>query len=110
MGALMDNNSSDTADLLHRARAGDRDALDDIFARHRDRLCRMVEMRERRMQGQYLRHLFDRNRRHDPRWPHPLLQFVHSRHIPARASLIISTSLGWTTNTSPNDRVGYEWT
>ena len=41
----MANNSSATVDLLRRARAGDQDALNEIFARHRDRLRRMVEMR-----------------------------------------------------------------
>jgi RNA polymerase sigma-70 factor (ECF subfamily) len=38
-------NSNDTVNLLARARAGDRVALNEIFARHRDRLRRMVEMR-----------------------------------------------------------------
>jgi RNA polymerase sigma-70 factor (ECF subfamily) len=38
-------NSNDTVTLLARARAGDHDALNAIFARHRDRLRRMVEMR-----------------------------------------------------------------
>jgi RNA polymerase sigma-70 factor (ECF subfamily) len=41
----MDNNSADTAALLGRARAGDRQALNEIFARHRDRLRRMVDLR-----------------------------------------------------------------
>jgi RNA polymerase sigma-70 factor (ECF subfamily) len=41
----MDHNSADTADLLAQARAGDPQALDTIFARHRDRLRRMVELR-----------------------------------------------------------------
>jgi RNA polymerase sigma-70 factor, ECF subfamily len=41
----MDHNSAGTADLLERARAGDSQALNDIFARHRDRLRRMVELR-----------------------------------------------------------------
>ncbi len=45
MGALMDHNSTATADLLGRARAGDARALDEIFRRHRDRLRRMVELR-----------------------------------------------------------------
>jgi RNA polymerase sigma-70 factor (ECF subfamily) len=49
---LMENNSSDTVDLLERARAGDQVALTEIFARHRDRLRRMVEMRlDRRLQA-----------------------------------------------------------
>src|SRR5688572_14597039 len=38
--------------LLERARTGDREALNAVFARHRDRLRRMVEMRlDRRLQG-----------------------------------------------------------
>jgi RNA polymerase sigma-70 factor (ECF subfamily) len=41
----MDQNSSETVDLIERARAGDRSALNDIFARHRARLRRMVELR-----------------------------------------------------------------
>src|SRR5919204_998007 len=45
MGTLMDNNSSGTVDLLLRARAGDPRALNEIFARYRERLRRMVEMR-----------------------------------------------------------------
>src|SRR5712691_3107438 len=45
MGTLMENNSGDTIDLLQRARAGDPQALNDIFARHSDRLRRMVELR-----------------------------------------------------------------
>ncbi len=48
----MDNNSSDSVRLLERARAGDRAALTEIFARHRDRLRRMVELRlDRRLQA-----------------------------------------------------------
>ena len=45
MGTLMDNNSAESVDLIERARAGDRAALNALLARHRDRLCRMVEMR-----------------------------------------------------------------
>ncbi len=41
----MDNNSADTMGLIERARAGDQAALNEIFARHRARLRRMVEMR-----------------------------------------------------------------
>jgi RNA polymerase sigma-70 factor (ECF subfamily) len=41
----MDNSSADSVDLIERARAGDRDAQNEIFARHRERLRRMVEMR-----------------------------------------------------------------
>jgi RNA polymerase sigma-70 factor (ECF subfamily) len=52
MGTLMENNSSGTAGLLQRARAGDKAALTEIFACHRDRLRRMVEMRlDRRLQA-----------------------------------------------------------
>ncbi len=48
----MANNSSDTFELIERARAGDAQALNEIFARHRDRLRRMVEMRlDRRLQA-----------------------------------------------------------
>lgn len=48
----MENNSSNTVDLLERARAGDEAALTEIFARDRDRLRRMVEMRlDRRLQA-----------------------------------------------------------
>jgi len=36
---------SDTLDLVERLRAGDRQALTDLFQRHRDRLRRMVELR-----------------------------------------------------------------
>ena len=45
MGTLMDHNSAESADLIERARAGDREALNALLARHRDRLRRMVEMR-----------------------------------------------------------------
>src|SRR5712692_10327330 len=45
MGTLMENNSADSVDLIERARAGDREALGALFARHRDRLSRMVEAR-----------------------------------------------------------------
>jgi RNA polymerase sigma-70 factor (ECF subfamily) len=41
----MANNSESSLRLIERARAGDRDALNEIFTRHRQRLCRMVEMR-----------------------------------------------------------------
>src|SRR5262245_3067262 len=41
----MESNAADSADLIERARAGDRKALNALFARHRDRLCRMVETR-----------------------------------------------------------------
>ena len=45
MGTLMDNNSAESAVLIERARSGDREALNTLLAQHRDRLCRMVEMR-----------------------------------------------------------------
>jgi RNA polymerase sigma-70 factor, ECF subfamily len=41
----MDNQSAETARLLEQARAGDQAALNEIFARHRPRLRRMVELR-----------------------------------------------------------------
>jgi RNA polymerase sigma-70 factor (ECF subfamily) len=41
----MDNNSAESVDLIERARSGDREALNALLARHRERLCRMVEMR-----------------------------------------------------------------
>jgi RNA polymerase sigma-70 factor (ECF subfamily) len=52
MGTLMEQNSCNTAALIERARAGDQAALTEIYARHRDRLRRMVEMRlDRRLQA-----------------------------------------------------------
>ena len=45
MGTLMENNSAESVDLIERSRSGDREALNALLARHRDRLCRMVEMR-----------------------------------------------------------------
>ena len=45
MGTLMDNHLSESVDLIERARAGDRAALDALLGRHRDRLRRMVAMR-----------------------------------------------------------------
>jgi RNA polymerase sigma-70 factor (ECF subfamily) len=45
MGPGMDNDSTDTERLIERARAGDRQALNVIFTRYRDRLRRMVEVR-----------------------------------------------------------------
>src|SRR6516225_8885115 len=52
MGTFMENNSADTVRLLERARDGDQNALTDLFARHRDRLRRMVELRlDRRLQA-----------------------------------------------------------
>jgi RNA polymerase sigma-70 factor (ECF subfamily) len=49
---LMDNNSAETARLLEQARAGDNEALSALFARHRPRLRRMVELRlDRQLQA-----------------------------------------------------------
>jgi RNA polymerase sigma-70 factor (ECF subfamily) len=49
---LMGNNSEQTVHLIERARAGDKEALGEIFSRHRDRLRRMVEMRlDARLRG-----------------------------------------------------------
>jgi RNA polymerase sigma-70 factor (ECF subfamily) len=48
----MANDPSDTLDLLERLRGGDRQALTDLFLRHRARLRRMVELRmDARLQG-----------------------------------------------------------
>jgi RNA polymerase sigma-70 factor (ECF subfamily) len=52
MSTLMENNSADSVRLIERARAGDPDALNEIFARHRARLRRMVDMRlDQRLQS-----------------------------------------------------------
>ena len=52
MGTLMDNNSTETSRLLEQARAGDKAALNELFAQHRARLRRMVELRlDRRLQA-----------------------------------------------------------
>jgi RNA polymerase sigma-70 factor (ECF subfamily) len=52
MGTMRDNNSSATARLLEQARAGDQTALNELFARHRERLRRMIELRlDRRLQA-----------------------------------------------------------
>jgi RNA polymerase sigma-70 factor (ECF subfamily) len=52
MGTLMINNSAETARLLEQARAGDKEALNRLFARHRARLRRMVDLRlDRRLQA-----------------------------------------------------------
>jgi RNA polymerase sigma-70 factor (ECF subfamily) len=45
MGTLMEHNSSDTVRLIEYARKGDATALNELFARHRGRLRRMVQMR-----------------------------------------------------------------
>jgi RNA polymerase sigma-70 factor (ECF subfamily) len=48
----MEHNSSDTVRLVELARAGDAAALNELFARHRERLRRMVQMRlDWRLQG-----------------------------------------------------------
>jgi RNA polymerase sigma-70 factor, ECF subfamily len=52
MGHVMNDPPSETVRLLERLRAGDRQALADLFQRHRDRLRRMVELRmDARLQG-----------------------------------------------------------
>ncbi len=48
----MDDNSDETARLLERARGGDDAALNEVFAKYRARLRRMVELRlDRRLQA-----------------------------------------------------------
>src|SRR5262245_5528146 len=52
MATVMANDPSDTLHLIERLRAGDRQALTDLFQRHRERLRRMVELRmDARLQG-----------------------------------------------------------
>ena len=52
MGTIMTDNSAETNRLLEQARAGDQEALNALFARHRPRLRRMVDMRlDRRLQA-----------------------------------------------------------
>jgi RNA polymerase sigma-70 factor, ECF subfamily len=52
MGGVMAQELDDSADLLQRAVGGDPQAVQDLFARHRDRLKRMVHLRlSRRLQG-----------------------------------------------------------
>jgi RNA polymerase sigma-70 factor, ECF subfamily len=52
MGTLMTDNSAETTRLLDLARGGDREALNQLFARHRARLRRMVDLRlDRRLQA-----------------------------------------------------------
>src|SRR6516164_2480900 len=52
MGSDSTGEFSDLPELLQRAAAGDQQALQDLFARHRDRLKRMVRLRlSRRLQG-----------------------------------------------------------
>ncbi|MHC4731972.1 MAG: sigma-70 family RNA polymerase sigma factor [Planctomycetota bacterium] len=48
----MNHSTDETRELLQRAGQGDAQALDELFARHRDRLVRMVRLRlDRRLQG-----------------------------------------------------------
>jgi RNA polymerase sigma-70 factor (ECF subfamily) len=52
MGLAMATDDPTTTDLLRRAGAGDSGALGALFARHQDRLRRMVQLRlDRRLQG-----------------------------------------------------------
>jgi RNA polymerase sigma-70 factor (ECF subfamily) len=52
MGLVMTDESGDVPDLLRRAADGDPAAADALFARYRDRLKRMVQLRlSRRLQG-----------------------------------------------------------
>ena len=52
MGIAMPTDPTDTEQLVEKLRAGDRQALTDLFQRHRDRLRRMVELRmDARLQG-----------------------------------------------------------
>src|SRR5262249_13608423 len=41
----MDQDAAENGELIERVRAGDREALQVLFSRHRDRLRRMVEVR-----------------------------------------------------------------
>jgi RNA polymerase sigma-70 factor, ECF subfamily len=45
MGALMESNLTDSAEQLLRAQTGDREAVNSLLNRYRDRLRRMVEVR-----------------------------------------------------------------
>jgi RNA polymerase sigma-70 factor (ECF subfamily) len=48
----MNDPAGETVHLLERIRAGDREALADLFQRHRDRLHRMIELRiDERLRG-----------------------------------------------------------
>jgi RNA polymerase sigma-70 factor (ECF subfamily) len=52
MGPIMANESSESIELRHRIEQGDASALIEFFARHRERLKRMVKLRlDRRLQG-----------------------------------------------------------
>ncbi len=50
----MENNVADSADLIGRMRVGDREAMNSLLRRYRDRLRRMVEMRlDARLQARF---------------------------------------------------------
>lgn len=52
MGALVLNDSSADLDLIQRAARGDEEAVRELFAKHQDRLKRMIRLRlNRRLQG-----------------------------------------------------------
>jgi len=52
MESVMGTNLSESAELLRRAGAGDREAVNELFSRYRDRLRAMVRLRlNRRLQG-----------------------------------------------------------
>lgn len=52
MGHEMPSEPDESADLLQKAAGGDQQAVDELLARHRDRLKRMVHLRlSRRLQG-----------------------------------------------------------
>src|SRR5262245_56657805 len=105
MGTLRGNDSGDDAELIGRAMAGDRAALDEIFDRHGDRIRRMVRLRlSQGLHGridtsdvirdafQEAARRFDEYRR-DPRLPLSLwlrlvvwerLAVLHYRHLSAK--------------------------
>jgi RNA polymerase sigma-70 factor, ECF subfamily len=52
MGTLMDDNSTETGELIQRLSAGDSAAIEVLFTRYRERLRRMVDFRlDRRVQA-----------------------------------------------------------
>lgn len=52
MGAIVLNDSSSDLDLIQRAARGDEEAVRELFAKHEDRLKRMIRLRlNRRLQG-----------------------------------------------------------